>query len=328
MAPMSRIFITGSTGFLGSEIVRQAVEQGHEVTALHRKTSSLTRLNDLKINLIEGDVSDLQSLKRGMEGTDFCIHTAGDTSYFLKDRTRQQQINVVGVKNIVTAAHSQGIRRLIHTSSVAAIGFDPAGSPVDETAVWNWPFHLPYMETKRDGEIVARSGASDRMEVIVLNPATVMGPGGMNASEEQLVQEVKSNRIAAIPCGGMTVCDVKDVAGAHLLALKKGRSGERYILGGHHVSHEALMKELARKFNVKLTAKRAPRWLLNTAGGAILQLEKLGLSPPIPAAVLRLASYGIYHSSEKAITELDYRPSPYDSLIERVCNYYLAAEKN
>ena len=315
---MAKILVTGATGFLGSEIVRQAVAAGHDVVALRRKTSSIKRLEGIKLTWATGDVNDLPSLEAAMQGVEYVIHTAGDTSYYIRDRERQEKINIEGVKNVVTAAKKMKIKRLIHTSSVAAIGFDPAGGTVDETIQWNWPTGLPYMETKRDGEAVAMKAAREGLEVIILNPATIMGPGGMNASEEQLIREVRTQKVPAVPPGGMTVCDVTDVAAAHLAALDKGVSGNRYILGGHNVTHRELMEAFGKAFQVPVPKGTAPGWLLGVAGGVLLQCERIGIKMETPAAMVRLARFGIYHSSQKAIKELGYKSRPLSETVSRV----------
>ena len=315
--------MTGATGFLGAEIARQAVGAGHDVVVLHRSTSSLARIASIPVERAVGDVTDRASLDRAMRGVEVCIHAAGDTSYYLRDRKRSRAVNVDGVKNIVDAARAAGVRRIVHTSSVAAIGYDRGGAVVDETAEWNWPSGLPYMETKRDGERIALGAARPELEVLALNPATIFGAGGLNASEEQLVHDVRGRKLPAIPPGGMTICDVSDVATAHLAAMTRGRSGERYILGGHHVTHAAFVRELAMAFDVPVPRWTVPGWALAAAGALVLLMERAGLSVGTAAAVVRLARYGIYHASNKAIAELGFEPRPLAETIARTAQHYL-----
>ena len=317
---MARVLITGATGFLGAEIARRVVAAGHDVVLFRRATSSLARIADLPAAHAIGDVTDRASLDRAMQGAALCIHAAGDTSYFLRDRARLSAVNVGGVRNVVDAARAAGVRRLVHTSSVAAIGYDPGGQPVDERATWNWPRHLPYMETKRDGERIALGAASDHFEVIALNPSTVLGPG----CDEQLPRDVRARKIPAVPSGGMTICDVTDIATAHVKALTRGKSGERYILGGTHVTHRDLLTALAAALDVPPPRHGAPGWVTGVAGGAMLWLERGGLDLRTAAAMVRLARLGIYHSSEKAIEQLGYRSRPLSEIIGRTATSYLA----
>lgn len=318
---MSRILITGSSGFVGGEIIRQAVSLGHQVVALKRATSKVTHLEQLPIEWRIADVTQEEQLKRAFEGIEYCIHTAGDTSYFLKDRKALERTNVVGVQTLMNVAKSAGVKRVVHTSSVAAIGYDSNGQPVDETCEFNWPRGLVYMETKRLGEQVALGSATSSFEVVAVNPATIFGPGTMNASEQQFLEEVERKNTSSIPPGGMTVCDVADVALGHLLALERGRSGERYILGGHHVKHHELMLLIAKAMSISFEGKPLPCWLVRTAGALAYWAESCGVSMELPSAMVRLSAWDIYHSSDKAISELGYKPRPLAELVERVVNY-------
>jgi len=315
---VTKVLITGATGFLGSEIVRQAVDRGLHLVAMRRLTSRMEGLELLPVQWVTGDVLEPRSMLEAMSGVTHCIHTAGDTSYFLGDRARQTAVNVQGVRNVVEAARAKGVRRLVHTSNVAAIGFDRLGGVVKEDCRWNWPGDLAYMETKRDGEAIALEAADDRLEVVVLNPATIMGPGRMNASEEQLVSEIQHRKMTAIPCGGMTVCDVADVASAHLAALERGTSGSRYILGGHHVTHKKLVEALAEGFGVQAPRAVVPAWVLALIGGLLLWGERASIRLEVSAAMIRLSRFGIYHASNRAIEELSYSPRSFRALVDRV----------
>jgi dihydroflavonol-4-reductase len=310
-----RLFITGATGFIGAEIVRQAVAAGHTVTALRRKTSSTRRLDGVPVTWVIGDVTDAETVREGMRGADACIHAAGDTSYYLRDRKRLEAINVGGVRNVLRAAKDTGVRSIVHTSSVAAIGYDPKGGIATEDTPFNWPAALPYMRTKRDGEQLMREAAGEGMRIVILNPVTVLGPGGMNYTEEQMVKDIRDGKLGAAPPGGMTVCWVDDVAAAHLAALERGRSGERYILGGPSVTHRELFAALARALGVPEPRSTLPGWLCRVAGGALLGLEAIGLRFATSATVPRLARLSLFHGSDKAIAELGYRTRSLDEIV-------------
>lgn len=318
---MTRLLVTGATGFLGSEIVRQAVAKGFDVVALKRSTSKTSLLDGVKVTWVTADVTDRGSLDAAFQGVDYCIHTAGDTSYHLKDRAKLERVNVGGTQNVLDAALKAKVKKFVHTSSVAAIGFDPSGKPVDESLGYNWPKNLPYMETKRKGENLVRAAVEKGLDAVIVNPATIFGPGNLNASEEQTIREVETGKVPGIPPGGMTVCDLSDVANGHLLALEKGRTGERYILGGHHVSHEQLMKAIAQELGVPFKAKPLPGWLLRIAGEALQYVEPYGIDIGTPAAFVRLSPYGVYHSSAKAEKELGYSPRPLQETLHRTIEY-------
>ena len=290
---------------------------GHRINALVLSGTSAERIRNDRVRVVEGDVTVPESLTPVMEGAEYCIHTAGNTSFYLMDREQQTAVNVQGVRNVVSAARRAGVRRLVHTSSVAAIGYRPDGEIADERAEWNWPSGLTYMETKRDGERIALGAAGEGFEVVSLNPATILGSGELNPSDAQLVVALKAGAMPAMPTGGMTVCDVEDVAAAHLSALERGRSGERYILGGPHVTHAELIRSLARAFGVSAPRFTWPAWFLPAAARALSGLERAGIRAPVPAGPVLLSNMHLYHSSDRAIRELGYRTRTLDEIVER-----------
>lgn len=312
------VLVTGSSGFLGSEVIKHALKKGYRVVALKRKSSQTKSLEHLDIEWRIGDVTDLTSLEIACAGADFCIHTAGATSYDLKDKQLLIDVNITGAENVAKTAKKLGIKRLVHVSSVSAIGFCKDGSTATEETAYNWPQRLSYMETKAAGEKKVLSYADKNFEVVVVNPATIMGPGKMNASEEQLVNEIKNNKVFAIPPGGMTICDIDDVAQGVLLALENGINGQRYILGGHHLSHKDLADKLAIKFHTSCNAKALPAQFFQVLGGIMMWLEPFGINVGTSAAVIRLSRFGIYHSSDKAISALNYKVRPLDEILDRV----------
>ena len=252
-----------------------------------------------------------------MRGVSSCIHTAGDTSFYRFDRPRLEAVNVEGTRHVVTAAREAGVKRLVHTSSVAAIGLEPAGTPADEGARFIWPEGLPYMETKRAGEHLALAAADSRFQVLVLNPATILGSGPHNPSKSGLVAALRAGRVFALPRGGTTICDVEDVATAHVAALVRGRSGERYILGGPDVTFRELIPALARALDTTAPRRLAPRWLLPALGRALALPEAWGINIGTPAGALRLSELRLYYSSAKATAELGYHSRRMDEIVER-----------
>jgi dihydroflavonol-4-reductase len=322
-----RLLITGATGFLGAEVVRQALAEGHTVRVLRRRTSSLARLEGLAVEHALGDVTDAPNVRAALEGVEACIHCAGDTSYYVRDAARMRAVNVDGVRHVVAGARDAGVRRLVVTSSVAAVGFDRGGQPVDETCGWNWPSAMPYMETKWEGEKLALAASGGGMEVVVINPATLLGPGGMNVSEEQYLRDILEQRLPGIPTGGATAGDVADAAAAHLAALTRGRSGQRYIVGGHHVTHRRFVEDFARAFGVPAPRATLPGWLLAVLGAGLLMGERLGMRPSQASTPIRLGRYGIYHASALAEAELGFRARPWEEIVARTAADFLARHR-
>jgi len=315
---MERLLITGASGFVGGAVLPRAVARGYQVVAYVLPGERLSTEQDLeRVEVVYGDVGDLRALKRAMRGVELCLHIAGNTSFYECDRGALVAVNVDGVHNVLRAAREEGVRRLVHTSSVAAVGYDPSGHPVDEKQRYNWPVGMPYMETKRDGERAALAASTD-LEVVVLNPATVLGPGGGSPADRQLMAAISAGAGIIAPPGGMTICDIDDVAEAHMAALERGRSGQRYILGGPHLTHRELFSGLAEIFNSAKPALDLPPWLLAAAGRVLWRLERdLGWRTTIPGSALRVGAWKLYYASDKAERELGYRSRSAETIIRR-----------
>ena len=322
-----RLLITGATGFLGAEVVRQALAQGHTVRVLRRATSSLARLEGLAVEHVVGDVIDAASVHAALEGVEACIHCAGDTSYYVGDTARLRAVNVVGVHHVVEGARKAGVRRLVVTSSVATVGFDRGGRPVDETCAFNWPSAMPYMETKWEGEKFALAASGGGLEVVAINPTTLLGPGGMNVSEEQYLRDILEQRLPGVAPGGATAGDVADAAAAHLAALTRGRPGQRYIVGGHHVTHRQFVEDFARAFGVQVPRTTLPGWLVRGLGAGALLGERLGVRLSQASTPIRLGAYGVYHSSALAEAELGFRARPWEEIVSRTALDFLARHR-
>lgn len=316
------MLITGANGALGSAVVRRALAKGYEVTAFVLKGTAHDSLEGLAVDVIEGDVCDAASVAVAFDGVELCIHTAGDTSFYRSDGARLRSVNVGGVSNVVDAAQVAGVRRLVHTSSVGAIGYDPKGRIVDETERWNWPRGLHYMETKRDGEKIALAAARDGFEVVALNPCTIFGPGKLNPGDEEIVEAVKTGRLPVVPSGGTTICDVEDVADAHVSALELGRSGSRYILGGPKVTYRELFEAFARALSVPFRRPTMPARVARAIAMVLGRLEATGIRPPVPAAALLFSSMALYYSSDRAVDELGYRLRSLDDISERTASSF------
>ena len=320
MSTMEHVLITGANGALGSAVVRCAQAAGLGVRAFVLEGSALGPLEDIDVEVLWGDVRDVASLEAAFSDVELCIHTAGDTSFYRGDRSRLRAVNAGGTKNVVSVASRRGVRRLVYTSSVGAVGHDPSGREVDEDESWNWPPGLAYMETKRDGEAAALSAANDAFEVVALCPCTIFGPGPLNPGDEEIVEALRTRRLFFAPPGGTTLCDVVDVAEAHVAALERGRSGQRYILGGPSVSYAKLFRALARALGVSPPRFTLPLPIARASAVGLARLEDLGLRPPVPAAAVLLSSMHLYYSSERAVTTLGYRVRTLEDIARRTAS--------
>ncbi|HJZ85300.1 MAG TPA: NAD-dependent epimerase/dehydratase family protein [Polyangia bacterium] len=318
--------VTGATGFLGSHLTRLLTERGHRVTVLRRQSSDLRALEGLQVSYATADVTEPGSLARIFSSARVggLFHVAGDTSMLRRDAERQRRVNVEGTRNILRAAREQGVRRAVVTSSVGAIGRSIGGVPATEELGYNWPRGLRYMESKRDGELACWAACAEGIEVVVVNPSVVLGPGEWTQKARPLVKLVSSGAPWVYPPGGTNVVDVRDVALGHLLAWQKGRSGQRYILGGENLENRKLIELFCEAAG--RPPPRIPVPGLALRAGAILgqALEKL-LPLPMPALYLALVPETTFFSIEKARTALGYTHRPARETVIDTVKWYREA---
>ena len=320
--PSMKILVTGATGFLGSHLTRLLVQTGHQVRVLRRATSPTRLIDDLELETAIGDVTDAAAVGRAIAGCEAVFHVAGLVSFWNGDRAALHAVNVLGTRNVVEACLSHRVKRLIHTSSISAIGFAPDGRPGDENIPYNWS-RLPYCDSKRGGEEEVRKGIARGLDAVILNPGVIFGPGDLHFHSGAMVLQMAKGRIRFWFDGGCCTCDVGDVAAAHLAALSKGRSGERYILGGENFSWRALLQLIAETTGVPAPSRRISTPVLKlVAAGYRLKGLLTGRRPPITPEAIRISSVPVYFSSEKAKRELGYRASPFRESVKKTFEWY------
>lgn len=323
-----RVLCTGGTGFVGSHVLRALVGGGHAVRALCRPESRpLPGIPaGAGAGLVEwsrGDLLDLPSLREAAAGCDAVLHVGADVTQLGSPaaRAHQRQVNVEGTGNVIEAALGAGARRLIHTSSVAALGRPSPGTIGDENTPYDWPPGMPYNETKRDSERAALTGGARGLDVVVLSPAFVLGPDDPRRRLSSLLRAVKLGLARIAPPGGLTVCDVRHVAAAHVAALTRGRPGERYVLGGAHLTWRELLAELAVALAAPGPLVTLPEIALRLA---VVPLGLLALLGPLDLGISRLTAFGSerFFSSAKAIAELGYEETPPARLVAETVAWY------
>lgn len=304
-----RVLLTGSTGFLGSHVAFALLAAGHQVNALVRAGSGKTLNPQLStLNYFPGDITDRPSIDRAVRGCEAVVHVAGVVSFSPGAAGRQREVNVEGTRHVLEAARAAGVRRFVHTSSVAAIGRAPDGGVATEDTRYDWPPGLAYNETKRDSERLVRR--FEGLETVCLNPSLVFGPGEVYRRTLTIFRLVKYGLLPLVPPGGTTLCDVRDVAEAHVAALTRGEPGARYITGGPHVTFRQLATEIAEVTRGARPMAELPGGLVRAATLPLAGLERLGIRLPVSVGnVAYLTNYG-YYASDRAIAALGYRTRP------------------
>ncbi len=318
-------FVTGATGFLGLNLVRELTGLGWTVHALHRPQSNLTYLRHFPVRLAQGSIDDLASLERALpEGVDVVFHVAGDVSFWSRNNPRQTQTNVVGTRNVVAAALRRGVKRLVHTSSTGVYGF--AKQPFDETAPHlgkhSW-FH--YQHTKALAEDEVRLGIARGLDAVLLNPANIIGPYDLH-NWSRLIRLTAAGRLPRVPPGRASFCHAREVARAHVAAVDRGRSGENYILAGADATYAEAVQIIGELLHRPIKVRVAPALLLRVAGRVLGWAARLrGREPLVTPESAAFLSASLLCLSDKAVRELNYRPVPLRVMLED-CYQWMVAE--
>jgi dihydroflavonol-4-reductase len=323
---VKNILVTGATGFLGSRLVQRLVNTPDRIFILARKTSDLSALTGLldKVQLVYGDITDSTSTNAAVEGMDYIYHTAGLT-YMGDKKTKQlYRINVEGTRNVLRSALEAGVERVLHVSSISAVGVAKGRKPLDEKAVWNFDaIDLEYARTKHLAELEVADAVRKGLDCVIVNPAFVFGAGDLNFNAGRLIRDVYNHKIPFYPLGGVCVVDVDIVAETIMAAMEKGVKGERYIIGGENVSYKTLVDTISDVTGAPRVMLPLPLW----AGKLLKSLidhNKIRnrISRLFNLSMFRVASEFLYFDSSKAIRELGMRQEPHKNSIRSAYEWY------
>ena len=323
------ILVTGASGFVGRRLVDRllATRPQDRVAILLMPGESEPEAFAGKVETIRGDVRDAQAVHAAVRGKDLVFHLAGFISYWILDDEIMRGVNVDGVKAVVEACLESRVRRLVHVSSVGAIGFHHDGRHADEDTPFNWPESFGYMTTKRDGQKVVLEAARDHgLDAVIINPASVMGPGdpgAMSAHNRLYASMYKGKTFIGTLGGGLAIVDVRDLVETILAAAEKGRSGETYLSVGANVPYTRVLELMAHNAGRRFIPFVAPPLLLAAAGWAAELLSRLTRKRPlITAAYGRLSGWSAFYSAEKSRRELGVSYRPLEETIADGCRYY------
>jgi dihydroflavonol-4-reductase len=308
-----KALVTGATGFVGAAVARALLREGWQVRALARKASDRRNIRHLPLEVAEGDLADRGSLERALAGCQALFHVAADYRLGAPDPRQLYQTNVEGTRNILEAARQAGVTRVVYTSSVATVGIPTDGTPGNEdTPVGVADMIGHYKRSKFLAEQLVREAAQSGTPVIIVNPSTPIGPGDIKPTPTgQMVLDAAAGRMPAYVDTGLNIVHVDDVAAGHLLAYHRGRSGERYILGGQDMTLREILFEIA-----DLAGRKPPRIRLSTAMVFPIAYLAEGLARVtgrpgrITVEGVRMARKRMFFSSEKARRELGYQWRP------------------
>ena len=297
---MMKALVTGATGFVGSHVVRTLIEEGHSARALHRQNSKLDALKGLEYESALGDVTDLDALRAACEGCDWVFHVAAVADYWRADRQRMYEVNIEGTRKVLQAAREAGVKRVVFTSSAAAVGLRQ-DRPSNEGDVFNLaPDRFPYGYSKAMAEIAAVEAVHAGQEVVIVNPVVVLGPGDLNVISGDFVLKIKRLQwTIPVPPGGVAVIDVRDVARMHIAAARQGQVGQRYILGTANYSYAYWFALVADIVGAARPGFPTPDWSLPLLADLFDRLSAAGLELPVDGNQTRLGGRDIFFNFSK-----------------------------
>ncbi len=317
--------VTGGSGFIGSHLTEQLIRAGARVRVLVRKTSRISHLASLSVEKSVGDILDIPSLQKAMEGVNYLFHVAGLVAFGPKDASLLRKINVQGVRNALGVAQDLRIKRVILTSSVASIGGSLDKTPRDENSSWDPEApHSAYSCSKHDGEMEAMKFYREGLPLVVVNPSFVIGsPDDGPSVGGKVILSYLKGKIKAYLSMGLNLVDVKDVARGHILAAIKGRIGERYILANENKMLIEFLRLLEKASGVKAPRICIPRPFAYLGAAVIEGIGKIsGRNFPVTRAEIRRLRYFSFFSHEKAARELGYAPRPLDETLSETVRWF------
>jgi dihydroflavonol-4-reductase len=319
-------FVTGATGCVGANVVAALLEQGYDVRAMRRATSSLDALDGLGPELVVGDVLNLASLITAMRGCTLVFHVAAVSAYWRTPAERIYRVNVDGTRNVLAAALETGIERLVYTSSIGALGVPSPGHVLDEGATFNLPPHrFPYGHSKHLAEQTVQKAIAPRLDAVVVNPTGVIGARDVHFIGGSLLREVQRGLSWFAPPGGLNWVDAETVGLGHVLAAERGRTGERYILGGENVSHRAAIETVAQVVGGRRPLLTLPRPLMSVAALLTDTLNAVWPGTPLfSGEQARLSGAEIYCDWRKAQQDLELPCIPFHAAVKRAYAWYRA----
>jgi dihydroflavonol-4-reductase len=324
-----KIFVTGATGFLGSHVARVLADEGADLRLLVRPNARTDNIEGLRAERVTGDLLDPDSLKKAMAGCEFVFHVAADYRLWTpaaKDVDVMYRSNVEGTKAIIRAAQESGVRRVVYTSSVATMGFTGNGHPADESS----PVALAdmighYKRSKFMAEQAALEMARAGVDLVIVNPTTPVGERDIKPTPTgRIVVDFLKRKFPAYVDTGLNLVDVVECARGHVLAMEKGKSGERYILGGENLTLKQILDKLAALTGLAAPTVRLPYAVAMAAGVAdtVVTGYLLGREPRATIDAVRMGRKKMFVTSAKAERELGWRVVPVGDALGRAVRWF------
>lgn len=320
-----KALVTGATGFVGAAVVRALIKTGVDVRVLARRDSAFTNLQEFKIDGVYGDLRDKASLGKALADCQQLYHVAAHYALWARNPSIFYEVNVAGTKNLMEAARDVGTERIVYCSTIGAIGLPPEGGLGTE----NTPVSLSqmaghYKRSKYLAEQEVLRLAKEGLPVVIVNPSAPVGEGDVKPTPTgQVIVDFMKGRMPAYIETGMNIIDVDDVAAGHLLAMEKGRLGERYILGCKNLMLREVFEILSRLTGINAPSVKLPRGLVLPLAYLNLAFSYMtGIPPRIPLEGVKMAKYKMHYDCSKAIRELGLPQTPPEVALEKAVRWF------
>jgi dihydroflavonol-4-reductase len=323
-----RTFVTGGTGFIGGAVVRHLLEAGHEVRALVRPGANTLQLQGLLVERVQGDLSDDESLRRGMSGCHWLLHVAALYSYWGHRWEEYYRTNVEATRRVLEIARDEGVERVVYTSSIAALGVHGDRAPATEDTPSSLGDRIgSYQRSKFLAQEIALDFARQGLPVVIVNPSTPVGVGDHKPTPTgQIIVDFLNGRMFGYVDTGLNIVDVEVVAAGHLLAAERGRIGERYILGGENLTLKQILDILADVSGRPRVRLRIPTWVALAFAYVDAAMGRLspGHTPAATPEKVRLSRRYEWFDSGKAVRELGLPQTKAREALRTAVEWYLA----
>jgi len=322
-----RALVTGGTGFIGANLVRELLVQGMEVRVLVREHSDQGNLDGLPVERVLGDLTDRFSLDCAVAGCEVVFHAAASYVFWSRNPAAVYAVNVQGTVNVLEAAMEAGVRKIVYTSTESTIGIDPPALGTEDRTATMEEVAGDYKQSKLQAEQKVVEYIEHGAPVVIVNPTMPIGPWDIKPTPSgQVVVDFLNGKMPAYVNTGLNIIDVRDVAKGHALALEKGHVGERYILGHRNLTLQQLLEMLARLTQRKAPRIRIPIGIALAAGyvDETVRGRLLGVPPRIPLAAVRTARKFRHFDCSKAITALGLPQSPIEDALRTAIAWFQA----
>ena len=321
-----KTLVTGSTGFLGSSVLRELINDGREVKALIRKGTSKKNIAGLDVEIAYGDLRDIESIRSALNGCDILYHVAAYYSLWDRDKQLSYELNVKGTRNILQSAKDKDLNKIVYTSTVGCIGLNEDTTLATENTFFNKnTLSNDYKKSKYHAEQVALEFARGGLPVVIVNPSTPIGPRDIKPTPTgKIILDFMNRKMPAYLDTGLNLIDVKDCARGHILAELKGIPGERYILGNQNMTLLEILTTLEKITGLKAPRIKIPFWVALSAGWACEMVSNhlTGKPPAIPLAGVKMAKYFMYFDSSKAVKKLGLAQNPVENALRQSVDWF------